>query len=57
MSNDNSITAPERQRILFEEDYEIRDWCKSLGCTPSELYRAVAQVGNSADKVRQYLKS
>lgn len=35
----------------------VRDWCKSLGCTEEELRKAVAAVGDSATKVRDYLKS
>ena len=39
------------------EPYEVRDWCKSLGCGKEELERAVKAVGHSAEKVREYLKS
>jgi hypothetical protein len=44
-----------RNRINLNQDYEVRDWAKSLGVTEDELRKAVA-VGNQADKVRAYLK-
>lgn len=46
---------PDRNRINVNEEYELRDWSKSLGVTPEELKRAVAQVGDRADAVRQHL--
>ena len=44
-------------RISLEQDYEVRDWTKSLGVTEAELTAAVKAVGNSAEKVREYLKN
>ncbi len=55
MSDDTTKTAQDRKLISLKEDYEVRDWSKSLGCTPDELRAAVKAVGNSADAVRQYL--
>ncbi len=45
----------DRRLIALEEPYEVRDWCKSLGCTEEELRAAVKRVGHSADKVREAL--
>ena len=56
MSDDKSKTGQDRKLISLNEPYELRDWCKSLGCTEQQLRAAVAAVGNSADKVREYLK-
>ncbi len=57
MSDDKSKRgAADRNRISLEEDYEVRDWTKSLGVTKEELVAAVKAVGNSADKVKEYLK-
>ena len=57
MSDDKSKTgSPDRDRINMSEDYEVRDWSESLGVTPEQLKEAVNAVGNSADKVREYLK-
>ena len=55
MSDNTTKTALDRKLISLEEDYEVRDWCKSLGCTPEQLRSAVKAVGNSADAVRAHL--
>lgn len=55
MTEDSKKTALDRKLISLEEDYEVRDWTQSLGCTPGELREAVKAVGNSAKKVREYL--
>ncbi len=47
--------AADRSRINMNEDYEVRDWTKTLGVTKEELAEAVKAVGNSADKVKEYL--
>lgn len=52
----NSVGSPDRDRISLGEDYEVRDWTASLGVSEAELREAVDAVGNSADKVRDYLK-
>ena len=52
----NSTGSPDRDRISLSEDYEVRNWTKSLGVSEDELREAVDAVGNSADKVREYLK-
>ena len=45
----------DRQRINVNEDYELRDWAKSLNTTPERLKEAVQAVGDRAEKVRDYL--
>lgn len=55
MSDNTNQTGLDRKLISLREDYEVRDWTKSLGCTPDELREAVKAVGNSAEKVREYL--
>lgn len=57
MADDKSQTASDRQRISIEQDYERRDWARSLGTTEEKLREAVQAVGNSAGKVREYLAS
>lgn len=57
MSDDKSKTGgQDRKRINLNEDYEVRDWTKSLGVTEQQLRDAVKAVGDSADKVREHLK-
>ena len=55
MSDNTKKTGLDRKLISLEEDYEVKDWTKSLGCTPDELREAVKAVGNSAGEVREYL--
>ncbi len=55
MSDDKTKTGQDSKLISLKEDYEVRDWCKSLGCTPEQLRAAVKAVGNSADAVRKHL--
>lgn len=55
MSDDKSKTGADRQRVSTSEDYELRDWAKSLNTTPEKIKEAVSAVGNSADKVREYI--
>jgi hypothetical protein len=57
MSDDKGKTGQDRKLISLKEDYEVRDWCKALNTTPEKLKAAVAAVGDSAEKVREYLKS
>ncbi|MDB5889759.1 MAG: hypothetical protein JWP47_590 [Polaromonas sp.] len=57
MTDDKSKTGSDRKLISLREDYELRDWSQSLGCTEQQLRDAVQAVGNSADTVRDYLKS
>ena len=56
MPDDKSQSGgQDRQRIDIHQDYEVRDWCKSLNTTPERLKEAVQAVGDRADKVREYL--
>ncbi len=50
-----NVGGADRSRISLGEDYEVRDWTKALGVTEEQLREAVDAVGNSADKVREYL--
>lgn len=55
MIDDKAKTGQDRKLISLQEDYERRDWAKSLGVTEQRLVEAVQAVGNSADAVRKYL--
>ena len=56
MSDDKSKSSgQDRQRIDVSQDYELRDWAKTLNTTPERLKEAVQAVGDRADKVREYL--
>lgn len=55
MDDKTKVGGADRRRINVHEDYELRDWSKSLGCTRDELRAAVEAVGDDAEKVREYL--
>ncbi|MBD8528539.1 MULTISPECIES: DUF3606 domain-containing protein [unclassified Massilia] len=46
----------DRSRINVHEEYEVRHWTEALGVTREELEKAVAEVGVSANAVREHLK-
>jgi hypothetical protein len=48
--------SPDRDRIDVNDEHEVRNWSMVLKATPDQLKDAVRKVGNSADKVRQYLR-
>jgi len=54
--DDSVQTWQDLRRIDLSRSYEVRDWCRALGCTKEELHDAVKAVGTSVQKVREYLK-
>lgn len=57
MADDATKTPFDGRLISLNQPYEVRDWCKSLGCSKEELETTVKAVGHSADAVRKYLTS
>ena len=56
MSDDTTKSqGQDRQRVNVNQEYELRDWAKSLNTTPERVKEAVQAVGDRADKVREYL--
>ncbi len=49
-------SGQDRDRIDVNQDYELRDWAKSLNTTPERVKEAVQAVGDRAEKVREYLR-
>ena len=57
MANHWSKTgSPDRDSISLGDEYEVREWTMSLGCTEVELRAVVQAIGNNADKVRAYFQ-
>ena len=57
MSDDKKNTgSPDRDRINFNEDYELQYWTKALGVSADELRAAVEAVGPTAAAVREHLR-
>ena len=58
MADDKSNSGgQDRTRINVNQDYELRDWARSLNTTPERIKEAVQAVGDRAEKVREYLES
>jgi hypothetical protein len=56
MPNDKTKSSGQhRERINVNQDYELRDWTKSLNTTPERIKPAMQAVGDRADKAREYL--
>ena len=56
MSDDKTRTGrQDRTRVSLSEDYEVRDWTRTLGVTEDELRAAVGRVGDQAEDVRREL--
>ena len=56
MSDDKSNSGgQDRQRINIHQDYELRNWAKSMNTTPERIKEAVQAVGDRAEKVREYV--
>lgn len=56
MSDDKTKShGQDRERINVNQEYELRDWAKSLNTTPERVKEAVQAVGDRADRVREYL--
>ena len=46
----------DRKRINLNQDFEVRDWSRKFGVDSETLKKAVAAVGNDAQKVEEYLR-
>ena len=55
MPDDPNKTGSDRKLISLEQEHEVCDWARSLGCTEDGLREAVKAVGHSAEAVRRYL--
>lgn len=58
MSDDRTQRGgQDRQRINVNQAFEVRDWANKFGVTAEELRKAVAAVGDRADKVEEHLRT
>lgn len=56
MPDNKNITHPlDAKRIDIHDPAEVRNWCKSFGCTEAQLKTAVNAVGTSGAAVRKHL--
>jgi Protein of unknown function (DUF3606) len=56
MADDKTkVGGQDRTRINVSEAYEVQDWSKTFGVSEDDLRKAVAEVGDKADDVRDFL--
>lgn len=46
----------DRQRVAGNEDYEVQYLAEKLNVSAEEVRRAIEKVGNSREKVEEYLR-
>lgn len=57
MSDDRTLSnGQDRERINVHEDYELRNWARSMNTTPERIRQAVQAVGDRADRVKEFLE-
>jgi hypothetical protein len=56
MADDLDKTALDRRFVAMSQPHEIAYWTAALRVSKNQLREAVKAVGNSADKVRAYVK-
>jgi len=54
--NKNIRDGRDRSRVSGSEDYELQHLAEKLNVSTEEVRRAIEQVGNSREKVEEYLK-
>jgi hypothetical protein len=55
MDDKNLTGSPDSKLVNASENYEVEYWTKKFGVSAEKLEEAVAAVGNSAEKVEEYL--
>lgn len=56
MADDLRNRGPQdRARIALGEPHEMAYWTRHLGVSMAQLQQAVAEVGNTAEQVRQHI--
>jgi len=54
MADDKKKTgSPDSKRINVKEQYELKDWSKSLGVTPAKLKALVKEHGTSSAAIKK----
>jgi hypothetical protein len=56
MSEDFAVLDAAQDTITLENDWELRNWTKWLGCSEIELRLAVETMGTDPDNVRRFLR-
>lgn len=54
--NKNTQDGRDRSQVSGSEDYEVEYTAKSLGVSTDRIKEAISAVGNSREKIEEYLK-
>lgn len=58
MADNKDLTdGRDRQRVAGNQEYEVSYLAEKLNVPAEEVRRAIEQVGNSREKVEEYLRS
>jgi hypothetical protein len=58
MPDDKNLTGgQDRQRVAGDERYEVSYLAEKLNVSAEEVERAIQQVGNSREKIEEYLRN
>jgi hypothetical protein len=58
MADDKNLRGgQDRSRVSGSEDYELQYLAEKLNVSTEEIRKAIEKVGNSREKVEEYLKS
>ena len=52
----NTRDGRDRSRVSGSEDYEVQHLAEKLNVTTDEVRRAIEQVGNSREKLEEFLR-
>jgi len=55
--NKNLRDDRDRSRVAGNEAYELQHIAKKMGVSQEEVRKAIQQVGNSRDKIEEFLKN
>lgn len=57
MSDDKNLRdGRDRSRVSGSEDYELQHLAEKLNVSTDEIRNAIEKVGNSREKIEEYLK-
>lgn len=57
MADDKNMQdGRDRSRVSGSEDYELKYLAEKLNVSTDEVRRAIEQVGNSREKIEEYLR-
>ncbi len=54
--NKNIQDGRDRSQVNGNEDYEVQHVAKTLGVSTEQVKEAISAVGNSREKIEEYLK-